>query len=173
MNLLLVILLSSSPQSYNPMGFDQEKTTHHFVLTSSGGHIEVTVRDASDHANLSAIREHLTHIAVQFKAGDFNIPVLVHGEKPPGSEVMKQRNAHEALLRRLLRAALVVIIEYLAIAGRPSDRFNECDSLITDGAPRRKNFNVSFGCQNEFSFVIILIVRFPVRTAHRRPIRDV
>jgi len=91
MNLLLVILLSSSSQSQNPMGFDQDKTTHHFVLTSSGGHIEVTVRDASDHANLSAIREHLTHIAVQFEAGDFNIPVLVHGEKPPGSEVMKQR----------------------------------------------------------------------------------
>ena len=35
MNLLLVILLSSSLQSYNPMGFDQDKTTHHWRIFSS------------------------------------------------------------------------------------------------------------------------------------------
>jgi hypothetical protein len=72
------------------MGFDQNKAAHHFVLTRSGGNIEVTVRDASDQNNIAAIREHLSHIASQFKAGDFNIPMLVHGELPSGAESMKR-----------------------------------------------------------------------------------
>ena len=90
MNLLGMVLLLLPLQSHNPMGFDQDKTTHHFGLTSSGGYIDVAVRDALDQRNLSAIREHLSHIAVSFKEGDFNIPMLVHGEQPPGVEVMRR-----------------------------------------------------------------------------------
>ncbi|HKB78835.1 MAG TPA: hypothetical protein VKH35_03885, partial [Thermoanaerobaculia bacterium] len=30
------------------MGFDQQKTTHHFILLESGGRIEVTAKDAAD-----------------------------------------------------------------------------------------------------------------------------
>ena len=90
MSLLLTILLSVVPQSHNPMGFDQDATTHHFVLTASGGYIEVTVRNPTDRKNLAAIREHLSHIALRFKAGDFNIPMLVHGEQPSGAEMMKR-----------------------------------------------------------------------------------
>jgi hypothetical protein len=90
MSLLLTILFAVLLQSHNPMGFDQNKTTHHFILTSSGGYIEVAVRDSSDQNNLAAIRKHLAHIAAQFKAGDFNIPMLVHGEQPSGAETMKR-----------------------------------------------------------------------------------
>ena len=90
MNLFGMLLFLITLQLHNPMGFDQDKTTHHFVLTASGGYIDVTVHDASDQKNLSAIREHLTYIAVKFKDGDFNIPMLVHGQLPPGTEIMKR-----------------------------------------------------------------------------------
>lgn len=53
------------------MGFDQDATTHHFILAADGGSIEVTVKNASDTVNLEAIRTHLKEIAGQFAAGDF------------------------------------------------------------------------------------------------------
>jgi uncharacterized protein (DUF2267 family) len=34
------------------MGFDQERTVHHFLLYEDGGAIDVAVKEASDHANL-------------------------------------------------------------------------------------------------------------------------
>src|SRR6185436_18479614 len=34
------------------MGFDQDRTVHHFLLYPDGGAIEVTVKEASDQANL-------------------------------------------------------------------------------------------------------------------------
>jgi hypothetical protein len=36
---------------------------------------------------------HLGHIAQMFAAGDFHIPMLVHAEVPPGSQVMKNRKS--------------------------------------------------------------------------------
>ena len=56
------------------MGFDQERTDHHFLLYSDGGAIDVTVKDTSDAANLRAVRQHLQEIAGLFKAGDFGKP---------------------------------------------------------------------------------------------------
>jgi hypothetical protein len=70
------------------MGFDQAKTTHHFHLYEDGGAIEVTVKDPNDHANLTAIRTHLPHIAQRFAAGDFAIPHFVHDDKVAGTETM-------------------------------------------------------------------------------------
>jgi len=52
------------------MGFLQEKTTHHFVLLSAGGRIEVTANDSADTESIGSIREHLTHIASAFSKGD-------------------------------------------------------------------------------------------------------
>jgi len=72
------------------MGFDQSKTTHHFRALQDGGAIEVTVNDASDSANLAAIRSHLARIARQFTAGDFTSPMLTHGEIPPGAAEMQK-----------------------------------------------------------------------------------
>jgi DNA-binding transcriptional MerR regulator len=70
------------------MGFDQERTVHHFLLYEDGGAIEVAVKEASDHANLHAIRQHLPGIAELFKAGDFDKPALTHAQLVPGTVEM-------------------------------------------------------------------------------------
>jgi hypothetical protein len=70
------------------MGFDQERTVHHFLLYEDGGAIEVAVKDASDHANLHAIRQHLPEIAGSFKSGDFGKPALTHAQQVPGTVEM-------------------------------------------------------------------------------------
>jgi hypothetical protein len=70
------------------MGFDQEKAIHHFRLLPEGGAIEITANDPSDVASRDAIRQHVAKIATMFGRGDFNIPMLVHGQKPPGADTM-------------------------------------------------------------------------------------
>ena len=90
MNLFAFVLIALGLQLHNPMGFDQETTVHHFVLTTSGGYIDVSVRDAADSSNRSAIQSHLSHIAQMFKDGNFDIPMLVHGEKPAGVETLQR-----------------------------------------------------------------------------------
>ncbi len=75
------------------MGFDQAATTHHFRLFPSGGAIEVTVKDLADEANRQFIRTHLKEIAAQFAAGDYDKPLLTHGETPDGvAEMSRRRN---------------------------------------------------------------------------------
>lgn len=71
------------------MGFPHDKTTHHFRLLSDGGAIEVAANDANDKANISAIRMHLSHIAMMFADGDFSTPMFVHDGVPPGVTAMK------------------------------------------------------------------------------------
>jgi len=68
------------------MGFDQDKTTHHFLLYEDGGAIEVRVNDAADKANRDAIRSHLPHITQMFGSGDFSAPMLVHDTNVPGTK---------------------------------------------------------------------------------------
>ena len=72
------------------MGFDAAKTTHHFTLSPSGGAIEVSANDASDAASRDEIQQHLRHIAQKFKEGDFDIPMFVHDQVPPGAPAMKR-----------------------------------------------------------------------------------
>ncbi len=71
------------------MGFDQEKTTHHFRPADDGGAIEVTVNDPKDAVNLKAIRTHLQQVAKDFARGDFGTPLATHGEVPAGVEGMQ------------------------------------------------------------------------------------
>lgn len=71
------------------MGFDQEKTTHHFRLDASGGTIEVLVNDPSDATSLGQVRAHLQDIARQFKDGNFDTPLATHAEMPPGVAAMQ------------------------------------------------------------------------------------
>lgn len=71
------------------MGFPHDATTHHFRVLSDGGAIEVTVNEATDKTNLSAIRSHLTHIAAMFHDGDFSTPMFIHDGVPPGVTTMK------------------------------------------------------------------------------------
>jgi hypothetical protein len=75
------------------MGFDQEKTTHHFRLTQSGGVIEVEVNDPLDSASRGRIRSHLKEIAGEFSRGQFEKPFATHAEQPAGVAVMKRLKA--------------------------------------------------------------------------------
>ena len=70
------------------MGFDQDRTVHHFLLYPDGGAIQVTVKEASDQANLQAIRRHLPAIAALFTVGDFGEPALTHAQQVPGTADM-------------------------------------------------------------------------------------
>ena len=70
------------------MGFSHDKTTHHFELNQDGGLIEVRVNDSKDTASLDMIRSHFQHIAKMFAAGNFNAPMLVHGQAVPGTATM-------------------------------------------------------------------------------------
>ncbi len=75
------------------MGFSQEKTTHHFLLTSTGGIIQVEANDPKDTPSRDQIRGHLRHIAMMFAEGNFDIPMFVHGQTPAGVEQMKSLKA--------------------------------------------------------------------------------
>ncbi|HVN21726.1 MAG TPA: hypothetical protein VMU05_23270 [Dongiaceae bacterium] len=72
------------------MGFSHEKTTHHFRLFTDGGAIEVEANDPKDTESRDQIRVHLKHIAQMFSAGNFEIPMFIHDQVPPGVPVMKR-----------------------------------------------------------------------------------
>ena len=71
------------------MGFDHTKTTHHFSLEKWGGSIEVTANSSDDAESSGEIRMHLKHIAKMFADGNFNAPILIHDQTPPGVPVMQ------------------------------------------------------------------------------------
>ena len=72
------------------MGFDQDKTTHHFVLTNDGGYVQVTANDAKDDASIAHIRHHLQAQEKKFAAGDFAAPEHTHSQVPPGVPTMQK-----------------------------------------------------------------------------------
>jgi len=71
------------------MGFDHLKTSHHFRLLSDGGAIEIIANSADDIESRDQIRMHLGHIAKMFAEGNFNAPMLIHDQTPPGVPVMQ------------------------------------------------------------------------------------
>jgi len=75
------------------MGFDHLKTTHHFLLSSEGGSIQVEANDLKDTDSRDQIRRHLRHITMMFSEGNFAVPMLIHEKTPPGSKVMGQLKA--------------------------------------------------------------------------------
>jgi hypothetical protein len=72
------------------MGFSHEKTTHHFLVRRDGGSIDISADDTADTASATAIRQHLSHIAKKFAAGDFDVPMFIHDTVPPGVDAMKR-----------------------------------------------------------------------------------
>ena len=72
------------------MGFSQTTTAHHFLLKADGGIIAVTANEKKDAVPREQIREHLAHIADAFAQGDFDIPMFVHDQTPPGVPTMKR-----------------------------------------------------------------------------------
>ena len=77
-------------EAHEGMGFSQSETTHHFILTNSGGIIQVTANDPKDEKSIAQVQEHLIHIAEMFAAGDFSIPHFVHDQTPPGVATMQK-----------------------------------------------------------------------------------
>jgi hypothetical protein len=72
------------------MGFLQTKTTHHFRLQPEGGVIAISANDPKDATTRDQIRLHLEHVAQAFSRGDFDIPMFVHDQVPPGVPKMKR-----------------------------------------------------------------------------------
>ena len=120
---VLMFVLASTPQHQMPqgmtheqhlkesgrqaMGFDQDATTHHFLITDEGGAVQVTVKDPADAKNLAAIRAHLQELERSFAAGDFQKPLMTHGEVPPGVPTMQR-----------LKGAIAYRYEELPAGGR-------------------------------------------------------
>jgi hypothetical protein len=73
------------------MEFDQERSTHHFLIEKTGGSIEVTEKDRTDLELAASIRAHLRRIRSAFGDGDFALPVFIHDKPPPGIDVLKAR----------------------------------------------------------------------------------
>jgi hypothetical protein len=72
------------------MGFDLDKATHHFTLTASGGTIAVEANDPTDHNTRDQVQAHLREIAAAFGRGDFEKPLMTHGEVPPDVSGMRR-----------------------------------------------------------------------------------
>jgi hypothetical protein len=58
------------------------------LLQESGGSIEITANNSDDVESREQIRMHLKHIAKMFAEGNFNAPMLIHDQTPPGVPVM-------------------------------------------------------------------------------------
>lgn len=72
------------------MGFNQDKTAHHFRLLKSGGMVEVRAKDPSDRATIQAIQHHLKMQRQSFAQGNFDAPQHTHGQVPPGVPTMQE-----------------------------------------------------------------------------------
>lgn len=117
--------MSLNERGEEGMGFSQSATTHHFLLTATGGVIQVEANNSADTANQENIRTHLHHILLAFQSGDFDIPMFVHDTVPPGVSVMKERaknihysmeqtsNGGRVLIRTADKDALKAIHEFL------------------------------------------------------------
>lgn len=75
------------------MGFSHMKATHHFRLLKDGGAIEAEANDAQDTDTRDQIRMHFAHIAEMFSEGNFNAPMFIHDQTPPGVAVMQRLKA--------------------------------------------------------------------------------
>lgn len=52
--------------------------------------IQVEANDPKDTVSRDQIRQHLGHIAVMFAEGNFDIPMFVHAQVPPGVTEMQR-----------------------------------------------------------------------------------
>ena len=93
------------------MGFDQDKTVHHFLLRQTGGAIEVSAKDPLDTESISQVRSHFRDIAGAFGKGLFDQPVATHGEMPPGAELMAANKARIAYRYEERANGAAVVIE--------------------------------------------------------------
>ncbi len=72
------------------MPFDQERTTHVFRATPTGGVQQVVAKQADDTQQIRLIRAHLRKEARRFSAGNFADPMAIHGMKMPGIATLRR-----------------------------------------------------------------------------------
>ena len=72
------------------MGFDHNKTVHHFLLKADGGIISAAAKDSKDRESIEKIRKHFVEIASLFSRGEFSKPKEIHGRVPDGVPGMIQ-----------------------------------------------------------------------------------
>ncbi len=75
-------------QGAKVMPFSLAATTHIFTKTADGG-IQQVVTKHHDPKQVSLILRHLTGIAQQFAAGDFEAPEQIHGGDIPGLAALR------------------------------------------------------------------------------------
>ena len=90
MAVLVMGAAAQSDRGERVMGFSHDKTTHHFRLYPDGGAIEVEANDPKDMESRDQIQMHLSHIARMFADGNFQAPVLIHDQTPPGVPVLQR-----------------------------------------------------------------------------------
>jgi hypothetical protein len=81
-------------QGSQVMPFDLTTTTHVFEMMTRGGVQRVVVNDPNDTAQVALIQQHLKHEAMQFSAGNFSDPAIVHGTTMPGLQELAAGAAH-------------------------------------------------------------------------------
>jgi len=69
-------------------GMAPDTTVHHFAITSRGGVIRLEAASVADEEGRDEARQHLEHVAESFAAGDFSMPMFIHGRVPPGASAM-------------------------------------------------------------------------------------
>ena len=69
-------------------GMAADTSVHHFDITSRGGVIRLEAEPSADEAGRDQARAHLQHVAQSFAAGDFAMPMFIHGQAPPGASTM-------------------------------------------------------------------------------------
>jgi hypothetical protein len=96
-------------RSNQAMGFDQQKTLHHFVTRENGGLIQVTARDRKDSATIKQIRDHLKATAKRFQSGDFSAPAYIHEKTPGVATLQKLKSEIDYRYSELLTGGAIVI----------------------------------------------------------------
>jgi hypothetical protein len=92
------------------MGFDLDRTRHHFAPTANGGVLTVTSRDG-DAAQVRRVRSHLNYQAKAFQRGDWANPVQIHGAEMPGlSALMAARGNLKIQYRTVVRGGRITFV---------------------------------------------------------------
>jgi len=73
------------------MGFEQEKITHKFIPTETGGEIMIMPKNASDSNTLNLIKKHIIDIQNDFSIGHFTKPFFIHAEQVSGTNTMNEK----------------------------------------------------------------------------------
>jgi len=73
------------------MGFNQNKITHNFKSTPTGGQIMIASLDSNDTETIRQIKNHTLDIQEEFSKGNFTKPFFIHAKQVPGTKEMNEK----------------------------------------------------------------------------------